>query len=264
MLLNEERVVPKLKQEGEIRKVELNLWYLDNGASNHMTGDKMKFNELNEQVTGQVKFGDGSMVKIEGKGSIMFKCKNGEERTLREVYYIPSLCNNIISIGQLSEEGNKTVFNGDLLWVHDKEGKLLMKVKSSVFSTIKWCCGTTKQKCGLHGKELSERNENAINNVGEAVRHSVYILNRLPTRALSGKTLYEAWTGEKPNIDHIRVFSCTSHMKIPSVYTKKLDDRNKSVVYLGKEPGTKAHRLYDPVIRKLHVSRDITFEEKKA
>ncbi|KAL8093108.1 hypothetical protein AgCh_035122 [Apium graveolens] len=118
-LLNEERVVPKLKQEGEIRKVESNLWYLDNGVSNHMTGDKMKFNELNEQITGQVKFGDGSMVKIEGKGSIMLKCKNGEERTLREVYYIPSLCNNINSIGQLSEEGNKAVFNEDLPWVHD-------------------------------------------------------------------------------------------------------------------------------------------------
>ncbi|KAL8093109.1 hypothetical protein AgCh_035123 [Apium graveolens] len=99
---------------------------------------------------------------------------------------------------------------------------------------------------------------------GEAVRHSVYILNRLPTRAITGKTPYEAWTGEKPNIDHIRVFGCTTHMKIPSVYTKKLDDRSKSVVYLGKEPGTKAHRLYDPMNRKLHVSRDVTFEEKKA
>lgn len=28
---------------------------------------------------------------------------------------------------------------------------------------------------------------------GEAVRHSVYVLNRLLTRALDGETPYEAW-----------------------------------------------------------------------
>lgn len=28
---------------------------------------------------GQVKFGDGSTVKIEGKGKVAFRCKNGEE-----------------------------------------------------------------------------------------------------------------------------------------------------------------------------------------
>ena len=58
-----------------------------------------------------VKFGDGSMVEIKGKGSISFKCKNGEERILNGVYFIPTLCNNIISLGQLSEEGNRVVLD---------------------------------------------------------------------------------------------------------------------------------------------------------
>lgn len=35
MLLNEEKVVPKLGQNGE--RVESNIWHLDNGTSNHMT-----------------------------------------------------------------------------------------------------------------------------------------------------------------------------------------------------------------------------------
>lgn len=38
---------------------------------------------------------------------------------------------------------------------------------------------------------------------GEANRYAVYVLNRLPTRALSEKTPYEAWTGFKPDIGHI-------------------------------------------------------------
>lgn len=98
---------------------------------------------------------------------------------------------------------------------------------------------------------------------GEAVRHSVYVLNRLPTRALSNQTPYEAWTGKKPNLGHIRVFGCLTHMKIPDVHTKKLDDRSMQVFNLGREPGTKAYRVYDPVSKRIYVSRDVVFEETK-
>ncbi|WCJ34767.1 Retrovirus-related Pol polyprotein from transposon TNT 1-94 [Euphorbia peplus] len=98
---------------------------------------------------------------------------------------------------------------------------------------------------------------------GEAIRHAVYVLNRLPTRSLSGMTPYEAWFGKKPYVDYLRVFGCIAHMKIPSVHVRKLDDRSKQVVHFGREPGTKAYRLYDPSTGTVHVSRDIVFEEAK-
>ena len=47
-------------------------WYLDNGASNHMTGDRNKFQHFDEQFSGNVKFGDCSSVGIQGKGTIVF------------------------------------------------------------------------------------------------------------------------------------------------------------------------------------------------
>lgn len=37
-----------------------------------MIGQRSKFKDLDEGVTGQVKFGDGSIVEIKGKGSVMF------------------------------------------------------------------------------------------------------------------------------------------------------------------------------------------------
>lgn len=151
MILNERILVPKLLTIREEKQGESNLWYMNNSASNHMTEQKSKFAELDEGLTGQVKFGDGSTVKIEGKGSIVFRCKNGEEWRLNEVYYIPSLCSNIISLGQLSEMGNRVILKGEFLWVFDNQERLLMKVKCSqnrlyklILETSKSCCLLTK------------------------------------------------------------------------------------------------------------------------
>ena len=49
-------------------------WYLDSNASNHMTGSKAAFSELDDDMTGTVKFGDGSGVEIRGRGTIIFRC----------------------------------------------------------------------------------------------------------------------------------------------------------------------------------------------
>lgn len=120
MLINEENLVPKLKEMKE--ETVSNLWYLDNGARNHMTGQRSKFSVLDENVIGCVKFGDGSVVFIKGRGSVAIKCKNGEEQFLKVVYYIPSLCNNI-------KEGNNVVLRGDFLGIRNSKGVLIMKVK---------------------------------------------------------------------------------------------------------------------------------------
>ena len=76
-------------------------WYLDTGATNHMTGRGDAFAEIDRTVTGTVRFGDGSVVEIKGVGTIIFAGRNGEHKALSGVYYIPRLKNSIISIGQL-------------------------------------------------------------------------------------------------------------------------------------------------------------------
>ncbi|XP_062209502.1 uncharacterized protein LOC133911324 [Phragmites australis] len=78
MLLNEEKLKPKLHDTTE-RGSSSKVYYLDNEASNHMTGDKEKFRELDEGVTGKVKFGDDSTLQIMGLGSVVFSCKNGDQ-----------------------------------------------------------------------------------------------------------------------------------------------------------------------------------------
>nr|GFB53022.1 zinc finger, CCHC-type [Tanacetum cinerariifolium] len=93
----------------------------------------------------------------------------------------------------------------------------------------------------------------------EAVRHAIYILNRVLTRALEDKTPYEALYNRKSNLENLRIFGCTTYAKITTPHLKKLDDRSIPLIYLGVKEGSKACRLYDPVAKKKHISRDVSF-----
>jgi hypothetical protein len=99
---------------------------------------------------------------------------------------------------------------------------------------------------------------------GEAVRHSVHLLNRLPTKTMGYRTPFEAWNGRKPQLGHFRVFGCKAHVRPSVPHLKKLDDRSVPMVYLGVEEGSKAHRLYNPQTKRIVVSRDVVFEESVA
>jgi hypothetical protein len=106
-------------------------WIFDMGASNHMTGAREAFSDLNFNVGGTVRFGDGSIVWIKGCGTILFACKNGEHQTLGNVYFIPRLTANIISCGQLDEIGYQILVEGGVMRVHDEHMRLLAKIHRS-------------------------------------------------------------------------------------------------------------------------------------
>ena len=93
-----------------------------------MTGDRSKFVELDTKVMGHVCFGDESKVEIKGKGAVLFELKNESHKILPNVYYIPMMKNNILSIGQLMKNGCKIIMDYHYLWLRDKEGNLIAKV----------------------------------------------------------------------------------------------------------------------------------------
>jgi hypothetical protein len=127
-----------------------NTWYLDIGASNHMTGDRQKFKEIDSSITGKVSFGDGSGVDIQGLGSIVFQGRNGEQWVLSDVYFIPKLRANLISLGQLTEIGYRVVLDEDEIIVAEKNPhKLIMCVQRSANRLYKIELNPTMPKCLL-------------------------------------------------------------------------------------------------------------------
>lgn len=118
-----------LQEKYKTNTGEENMWYLDNGSSNHMTGDRRYFSSINNAITGKVRFGDDSRIDIKGKGTISFTDMNGDSRKMTDVYSIPDLKSNIISLGQATEAGCYIRMKGEELTMHDQYGNLLVKAR---------------------------------------------------------------------------------------------------------------------------------------
>lgn len=97
----------------------------------------------------------------------------------------------------------------------------------------------------------------------EAVNWSVYIQNRSPTIAVKDVTPEEAWSGKKPSVHFFRVFGSIGYVHIPNSQRKKLDDKSVKCVLLGISEESKAYKLYDPIAKKVHISRDVIFAENE-
>jgi hypothetical protein len=122
-------------------------WVLDTGASNHMSGSRGAFASIDSRTSGTVKFADGSVVKIEGVGIILYECKNGEHRALVNVYYIPRLTTSIISVGQLDEIGYEVKVKNGIMSIRDENDVLLARVKRSPGRLYRLQLRTTNPVC---------------------------------------------------------------------------------------------------------------------
>ena len=66
-----------------------------------MTGNKSLFSSLNSSVVMDIKLGDEFLVPAKGKGTIPVLTKQNEKNFIHEVFYVPHLNVNLISMGQL-------------------------------------------------------------------------------------------------------------------------------------------------------------------
>lgn len=95
----------------------------------------------------------------------------------------------------------------------------------------------------------------------EAISTATYCKNRSPTIAVNGKTPFEAWTGEKPDLQHMKTFGCKAFSHIPKSQRKKWDNKAKDMIFVGYSQDSKGYRLMDPSTFKITEARDVVFLE---
>ncbi|MCO5571354.1 hypothetical protein L7F22_025092 [Adiantum nelumboides] len=78
-----------------------------------------------------VQTGDDTTHPIAHTGDVPLPTRNGKEKYLADVLYVPNITKNLVFVGQMVEQGVRVRSNGDGLYVEEykKNGKLVAKGK---------------------------------------------------------------------------------------------------------------------------------------
>jgi len=69
-----------------------------------MSGNKDWFSNIDESFRHTVKLGNNTRMAMMGKGNVWLHV-NGVTNVISNVYYVPDLKNNLLSVGKLQEKG---------------------------------------------------------------------------------------------------------------------------------------------------------------
>jgi len=81
------------------KSFDKNVWLLDSGCSNHITGHNDFFSNIDTSVTTTISLGDDHWVKASGKGGVSVLTNQGEVKNIYDIYYVPNLKHNLLSVG---------------------------------------------------------------------------------------------------------------------------------------------------------------------
>jgi hypothetical protein len=86
-------------------------WFLDNGASHHMTKAHEIFSILMERDSYlHVQLGDDSKYVVKGEGTITFHLESGGSLDAQDVLYVPGLKKNFLSVSSMEDMGFSITF----------------------------------------------------------------------------------------------------------------------------------------------------------
>lgn len=74
-------------------------------------------------------------------------------------------------------------------------------------------------------------------------------------------TPFEAWSGRKASVRHLKVFGCICYAQIPKERRYKLDETSEKCIFVGYSSKSKGYRLYSLKNSKIIVRRDVLFDE---
>jgi hypothetical protein len=95
----------------------------------------------------------------------------------------------------------------------------------------------------------------------EGLHTATYLLNRLPTKAISTTNPYFALHGVTPSYDHLRMFGCACYPNLSAKAAHKLAPRSTRCIFLGYSADHKGYRCLDLTTNNIVISRHVVFDE---
>ena len=95
--------------------------YIDSGASTHMSGVREVFSEITERdISVEVELGDDRVVKAIGRGTVAFQRDSRPPMRFQDVYYVPRLKKNLISVSTIEDRGLEVLFSDGRVYILPK------------------------------------------------------------------------------------------------------------------------------------------------
>ena len=89
-------------------------WYIDSGASQHMTGIRSWFSTYENIPLGpKVYLGDDTGLAIKGKGNISFQFPNNVRKDVHDILHVQGLAKNLLSVSKMTDQGYEVSFKAD-------------------------------------------------------------------------------------------------------------------------------------------------------
>jgi len=95
----------------------------------------------------------------------------------------------------------------------------------------------------------------------EAFSTAIFLINRLPSPSLDGKTPYEILFGKSPDYSMLRTFRCLCFSYLKDYSPHKLSPKSAPCVFLGYSTLHKGFRCLDRKTHRVYVSRHVQFYE---
>jgi hypothetical protein len=73
----------------------------------------------------------------------------------------------------------------------------------------------------------------------------------------------EKYSGTKSKVNHLRIFGSLAYLHVPRENRKKLDSKTQPCLFVGYDEQSKVYRLFDPLRRKIVLSRDVVVDENR-
>ena len=105
----------------QVNDISNDIWFLDSGCSNYILGIRSMFRDIDETHKLKVRLGDNKQIQVEGKGTIEVKTNQGKVKYVDNVLFVPTLSQNLLSVGQLIDDGYSVIFEDGSCTIKDKK-----------------------------------------------------------------------------------------------------------------------------------------------
>ncbi|GAA0160713.1 hypothetical protein LIER_17205 [Lithospermum erythrorhizon] len=108
------------------RTEQKHIWYIDSGCSNYMCKEEILFLNLDKTFFYFVKLENNVKLLVQGKGDVKMSL-NGITYTITNVYFVPKLKSNLLSVGQFLDKGLSVVFKESMCTVFHSKRREIFK-----------------------------------------------------------------------------------------------------------------------------------------